>query len=37
MKNYSKLGVFKSKGRVYKEPKNFYRSDFQRDRDRIIP
>ena len=36
MKNYSKLGVFKCKGRLYKEPKNFYRTDFQRDRDRII-
>ena len=36
MKNYSKLGVFKCKGRLYKESKNFYRTDFQRDRDRII-
>ena len=36
MKNYSNLGVFKSKGRLTKEPKSQYRSDFQRDRDRII-
>ena len=36
MKNYSKLGVFKSKGRLFYEPKNKFRSDFQRDRDRII-
>tara|TARA_B100000945_G_scaffold160320_1_gene128746 strand:+ start:227 stop:1348 length:1122 start_codon:yes stop_codon:yes gene_type:complete len=36
MKNYNKLGIFKSKGRLFKEPLNFYRSPFQRDRDRII-
>ena len=36
MKNYSKLGLFKSKGRLNNEPKNKYRSPFQRDRDRII-
>ncbi len=36
MKKYSKLGLFKSKGRLYNEPKNKLRSDFQRDRDRII-
>ena len=36
MKNYSKLGIFKSKGRMVIEPKNVYRTDFQRDRDRII-
>ena len=36
MKNYSNLGVFKSKGRLFHEPVNLYRSDFQRDRDRII-
>ncbi len=36
MKKYSNLGVFKSKGRLTNEPKNLYRSDFQRDRDRII-
>ena len=36
MKKYSKLGLFKSKGRLFNEPKNKFRSDFQRDRDRII-
>ena len=36
MKKYSNLGVFKSKGRLIHESKNIYRSDFQRDRDRII-
>ena len=36
MKNYSKLGLFKSKGRLNYEPKNKYRTPFQRDRDRII-
>lgn len=36
MKNYYKLGTFKSKGRLIKEPKHLYRTDFQRDRDRII-
>ena len=36
MKNYSNLGLFKSKGRLIFEPKNKYRSSFQRDRDRII-
>ncbi|MDB9825963.1 dNTP triphosphohydrolase, partial [Candidatus Pelagibacter sp.] len=36
MKNYSKLGLFKSKGRIFKEPNSLYRSPFQRDRDRII-
>ena len=36
MKNYSKIGLFKSKGRLFKEPLNHYRSSFQRDRDRII-
>ena len=36
MKNYSNLGLFKSKGRLIYEPKNKYRSPFQRDRDRII-
>ena len=36
MKNYSNLGLFKSKGRLIFEPKNKYRSAFQRDRDRII-
>ena len=36
MKNYSKLGLFKSRGRLNYEPKNIYRTPFQRDRDRII-
>ena len=36
MKNYSKIGLFKSKGRIYKEFLSKYRSPFQRDRDRII-
>ena len=36
MKNYSKLGLFKSKGRLNYEPQNHYRTPFQRDRDRII-
>ena len=36
MKKYSKIGLFKSKGRIYKESTSKYRSPFQRDRDRII-
>ena len=36
MNNYSNLGVFKSRGRIVHETKNIYRTDFQRDRDRII-
>ena len=36
MKNYSKIGLFKSKGRLFKESPNTYRTPFQRDRDRII-
>ncbi len=36
MNNYSNLGVFKSRGRLVHETKNIYRTDFQRDRDRII-
>ena len=36
MKNFSKLGLFTSKGRMFKESSNQYRSPFQRDRDRII-
>jgi len=36
MKNFSKLGLFTSKGRMFKESSNKYRSSFQRDRDRII-
>ena len=36
MKNFSKLGLFRSKGRLFNEHINQYRSPFQRDRDRII-
>jgi len=36
MKKYSKIGLFKSKGRIYKESSSKYRTPFQRDRDRII-
>ena len=36
MKKYSKLGQFKSKGRIFNEASSKYRSPFQRDRDRII-
>ncbi len=36
MKNYSNLGLTKSKGRIYSEPSSLYRTPFQRDRDRII-
>ena len=36
MKKYSKIGLFKSKGRIYKESLSQYRTPFQRDRDRII-
>ena len=36
MKKYSKIGLFKSKGRLFKEALSKYRSPFQRDRDRII-
>ena len=36
MKKYSKIGLFKSKGRIVKESLSKYRSPFQRDRDRII-
>ena len=36
MKNYSNLGLFKSKGRIFREPSSLYRTPFQRDRDRII-
>ena len=36
MKNYSNLALFKSKGRLFKEPNSLYRTPFQRDRDRII-
>ena len=36
MNKYSKIGLFKSKGRIYKESLSKYRGPFQRDRDRII-
>jgi dGTPase len=36
MKNYKKLGIIKSKGRLINEAISAYRSPFQRDRDRII-
>ena len=36
MKKYSKLGLFKSKGRLFYEESNKFRTPFQRDRDRII-
>ena len=36
MKNYKKLGIIKSKGRLINEPNSPYRTPFQRDRDRII-
>ena len=36
MKMFLKLGQFKSKGRIFKESNNKYRTAFQRDRDRII-
>ena len=36
MNNFSKLGQFKSRGRIFKEIKSQYRTPFQRDRDRII-
>ena len=36
MKKYLKLGLFKSKGRIFKESLSKYRTPFQRDRDRII-
>ena len=36
MKKYSKIGLFKTKGRIYKESLSKYRTPFQRDRDRII-
>ena len=36
MKNYKKLGIIKSKGRLTNEDISTYRSPFQRDRDRII-
>jgi dGTPase len=36
MKKYLNIGLFKSKGRIFKESQSKYRSSFQRDRDRII-
>ena len=36
MKNFSKLGLFKSRGRIFNESTSIYRTPFQRDRDRII-
>jgi len=36
MKKNSKIGLFKSKGRIYQESPSKYRTPFQRDRDRII-
>ena len=36
MKKYSKIGLFKSKGRIYNESLSKYRTPFQRDRDRIV-
>ena len=36
MKMFTKLGQFKSKGRIIKESNNKYRTPFQRDKDRII-
>ena len=36
MKKYSKIGLFKSKGRIFRESVSKYRTPFQRDRDRII-
>tara|TARA_B100001057_G_scaffold485892_1_gene566212 strand:+ start:89 stop:1207 length:1119 start_codon:yes stop_codon:yes gene_type:complete len=36
MKKYLKIGLFKSKGRIFKESLSKYRSPFQRDRDRIV-
>ena len=36
MKKYSKIGLFKSKGRIFSESISKYRTPFQRDKDRII-
>ena len=36
MKNFSKLGLFKSRGRFFNESISQYRTPFQRDRDRIV-
>ena len=36
MKKYSRVGIFKSRGRIFKESLSKYRNPFQRDKDRII-
>ena len=36
MKKFSNLGLFKSKGRIFNESSNQYRTPFQRDKDRIV-
>ena len=36
MKKHSKIGLFISKGRIFRESLSKYRTPFQRDRDRII-
>ena len=36
MKNFANLCLFKSKGRIFYESNDLYRTPFQRDRDRII-
>ena len=36
MKNFYKLGIIKSKGRLFNESNSRFRTPFQRDRDRII-
>ena len=36
MKKFTKLGLFKSKGRIFNEFNSKYRTPFQRDRDRIV-
>ena len=36
MKKYSKIGLFKSRGRIYNESTSKFRTPFQRDRDRIV-
>ena len=36
MKKFSILGLFRSKGRIFKESNNRYRTPFQRDKDRIV-
>ena len=36
MKKFTKLGLFKSKGRIFNESTSKYRTPFQRDRDRIV-